>query len=211
VADLLLVGASGLAREVLAVVRATGSHRVLGYLDDDRARHGLSLRGVPILGGIDAVADHPGAEVLICVGKGSAREALARRIEERAPGVRYATAVHPSVDVPAGCSIGAGSVVLAHVAITADVSVGRHVVVMPNVTLTHDDVVDDFATIAAGAHLGGGVVIGSRAYVGMGVGVRERTRIGTDVVVGMGAVVLHDVPDGETWVGVPARVLAATG
>ncbi len=203
--DLLLVGASGLAREVLAVVRATKSHQVVGYLDDDAARHGLSLRGVPIVGDLSALGDYPDAEVLLCVGKGADRQALARRIEHVRPPVRYATVIHPSVDVPRGCSIGAGSVVLAHVAITADVSIGRHVVVMPNATLTHDDSVADYVTIASGVSLGGGVTVDRRAYLGMNACVREKVHIGPDATLGMGAVALRGIPATETWVGIPAR------
>ena len=78
---------------------------------------------------------------------------------------------------------------------------------MPGVTLTHDDVVEDFATLAAGVSLGGGVRIGRAAYLGMNSCVRERTRVGAGTRIGMGAAVLADVPDGETWAGVPARVL----
>jgi acetyltransferase-like isoleucine patch superfamily enzyme len=75
------------------------------------------------------------------------------------------------------------------------------------VVLTHDDRVDDFVTIAAGVAVGGFVVLGTESYLGMNSSVRQRTTVGTRAVVGMGAAVLNDIPDGETWVGVPARRL----
>jgi sugar O-acyltransferase (sialic acid O-acetyltransferase NeuD family) len=210
---LILVAASGLAREVLALVRAHGSHDVVGFLDDDVARHGTTLDGVPVLGGLDAVTEHPDAELLVCAGKGASRE----RIVERLDGlgvfpIRYATVVHPGVDVPDGCEVGVGSVVLAGVALTAAVTVGSHVVVMPNVTLTHDCVLQDFSTVCAGVALGGSVVVGRAAYLGMNASVRENVRVGEGATLGMGAALLVDQPDGETWAGVPARPLGvATG
>jgi hypothetical protein len=48
--ELLLIGASGLAREVLACVRENGQFDVVGVLDDDESRVGSTLDGAPILG-----------------------------------------------------------------------------------------------------------------------------------------------------------------
>ena len=41
----------------------------------------------------------------------------------------------------------------------------------------------------------------------MNSSVRERTSVGAFATVGMGAAVLSNVPDGETWVGVPAHAI----
>jgi sugar O-acyltransferase (sialic acid O-acetyltransferase NeuD family) len=206
--QLILVAASGLAREVLALVRALGGYEVVGILDDDEARHGTMLDGVPVLGGLPSVVDHREAELLVCAGRGAARERIVERLDELGVfPVRYATVVHPSVEVPAGSEVGVGSIVLAGSVLTAAVTVGSHVVVMPNATLTHDCVLQDFSTVCAGVALGGGVVVGRTAYVGMNASVRENVRVGEASVLGMGAVLLVDQPDGETWAGVPARPL----
>lgn len=205
-APLVLVAASGLAREVLAMVRRDGGHEVVGFLDDDASRHGTMVDGVPVLGGIDAVTSIPDAELLVCAGRGTARERIVGRLE--AKGVlphRYATVLHPAVEVPDGCEVGAGSILLAGTVMTTAVTLGEHVVVMPNVTLTHDCVVRDFATLCAGVSLGGAVVVGRGAYVGMNASVRENVRIGAGATLGMGAVLLTQAPSGSTWAGVPAR------
>jgi sugar O-acyltransferase (sialic acid O-acetyltransferase NeuD family) len=205
-ATLLLVAASGLAREVLAVVRASAAHEVVGILDDDVERRGTLVDGVRVLGGIEEVKEHPGAALVLCVGRGRGRERLAARLAALGAGEgRYATVVHPTVEVPPGCEVGAGSILLAGVVLTANVRVGRHVVVMPKAVLTHDDVLDDFATVCAGVALGGGVQVGRGAYLGMNASVREGVVVGARATLGMGAVLLTDLPAGQTWAGVPAR------
>ena len=208
--ELLLIAASGLAREVLAAVRCTGRADVIGILDDDADKTGAIVDGVRILGPASDALYYPGAGVVVCVGSGIGRARIVNRLAALGfPDRRYATVVDSLVRIPDGCRIGRGSVLLGHVTLTAGVTLGDHVVVMPGVTLTHDDVVADFATFAAGVSLGGGVSIGRGAYLGMNASVREGSSIGAGATIGRGAAVLADVPDGETWVGVPARVLRA--
>lgn len=203
--DLLLLGASGLAREAAAADQA--GHRVIGVLDDDPGKRGTRVGGVEVLGGIAHAAEYD-ADLLVCVGSGAGRRAIVARLAGLGVDpARYATLVDASVRIPDGCALGAGSILLAGVALTADVTIGRHVVVMPNTTLTHDVRLDDFATLTAGVSLAGNVRVGEAAYLGMNAAVRQGVVVGPGAVVGMGAAVLADVPPGETWAGVPARRL----
>lgn len=200
---LLLVGASGLAREVIAA--APG--RVAAIADDDGRLHGTTVGGVPVYGPAEAVVDVEGL-VLVCIGPSAARRDVVRRLEAAGLSAdRHATFVAASARIGAGCTVGAGSIVLDGVVMTADAALGRHVVVMPSTVVTHDDEVADFATLAAGVALGGGVRIGEAAYVGMNAAIRQGIAVGDGATVGMGAVVLSDVPAHETWAGVPARPL----
>lgn len=206
--ELILIAASGLAREVLAMVRSSGQYDVVGLLDDDKEMAGVTVDGAPVLGTIDDASKYTHAFILVCLGSGKAREMVVDRLSVMGlHEARYATAIDPSVQYPEGCRIGRGSILLRNVTLTASVTLGSHVVAMPSVTFTHDDDVADFATFAAGASLGGGVRIGRAAYLGMNSSVRERTSVGAYATVGMGAAVLSNVPDGETWVGVPAHAI----
>lgn len=203
--EIVLIAATGLAREVLATVRSSGRYDVVGFLDDDD-RAGTDVDGAPVLGTIDDSIRYAHAFFLVCLDSGGAREAVVERLSALGIGSnRYATVLDPSVRVPEGCRIGRGSILLQNATLTASVTLGSHVVAMPGVTFTHDDVVADFATFAAGASLGGGVRIGRAAHLGMNSSVREGTSVGSYATVGMGAAVLGDVPDGETWMGVPAQ------
>ncbi len=206
-APLLLVAASGLAREVLSVCEATG-REVVGILDDSPAKAGAQLGSTTVLGPLERVRDHPDAQLLLCAGKGSVRRDLASRLAALGVGDgRYATVVDPSVRVPSSCSVGVGTILLGGVVLTADVRVGRHVVCMPHVTLTHDDDLADYVTLTTGVSLGGGVTVGEAAYIGMNASVREQRTVGAGCVLGMGAVLIADQPPGTVFAGVPARAI----
>ncbi|GAA1954066.1 acetyltransferase [Microbacterium deminutum] len=200
---LLLIGASGLAREVLAA----GVTGVVGILDDNVELHETEISGVPILGSIvDAVKRDE--SLLVCVGPSVGRRHIVRRL--RKFGIadeRYATYVARSARIGATSDVGVGTIVLDGTVVTADAAIGRHVVIMPNCTITHDDVLEDFSTLAAGVSLGGAVRIRESAYIGMNASVRQGLTIGMESTIGMGAVVLQDVPEEQTWAGVPAREL----
>src|SRR5689334_7442632 len=208
--DLVIVGAGGFGRETAEAVRAlntVSAHwRLLGYLDDDPARHGTVVDGLPVLGGTEELGGMPGASVVVCTGRPGNYLSRPRIVEALGlPPERYATIIHPSASVSGTSRVGPGTVVLAGTVLTAAVTVGSHVAVMPHVTLTHDDIISDFATTASGVCLGGGVHVGRCVYLGAGALVREHRSIGPCSLVGMGAVVTRDIPPHEIWAGVPAR------
>jgi len=99
-----------------------------------------------------------------------------------------------------GCIIGRGAhfgpaFVLIHshgVVINAAVRGGERVFVEHQVTI--------------GAERGASPVLGDRVFLGAGARVIGAIRVGSDVKVGANAVVLDDVPDGVTMVGIPARL-----
>lgn len=207
---LLLIAASGLAKEVIALVRDHGGHHLVGILDDELSLHGTSFAGLGVLGPLTLATDYPEAQFVVCAGRGASRRSIVERLVPW--GItedRFATVVDASVRVPESCTVGRGTILLAGTVLTADVAVGRHVVSMPHVTLTHDDQIADFVTLCAGVSLGGSVHISTGAYLGMNASVRERVTVGERAVVGMGAVVLDDVEADLTVVGNPARPLGA--
>jgi serine O-acetyltransferase len=104
--------------------------------------------------------------------------------------------------------------------ICGQLCIGPHVVVEPGVYVPHGQVViDGFTKVGRGAVLRPfvtlglrdgypiGPVIGDGTLLGTGAKVIGPITVGSNVQIGANAVVLSDVPDGATAVGVPAQVI----
>ena len=76
-----------------------------------------------------------------------------------------------------------------------------------HVHVAHNCHIGKNTLIAAGAVICGSVHIGRNCFIGVNACIREGLNIGDDVTVGMGSVVTKNIPDGETWVGNPAKKL----
>jgi UDP-3-O-[3-hydroxymyristoyl] glucosamine N-acyltransferase len=89
--------------------------------------------------------------------------------------------------------------------ITVNVQFGLCVIVNLNATIGHDCVIGDFVTISPGANISGNVLIGNRCYIGTQAAIVEGVAICGDVILGAGAVVVEDITEPGTYVGVPAK------
>ncbi len=206
---LVIIGAGGHGREALDVVEAMNkeAHQFdfLGFLDDGLPDLDLlARRGVKLLGPSTALA-RLDASYVIGIGSSDTR----RRLDEFATSIgrKPARLVHPSATIGADVSLGAGTVVCAHVSVTTNITVGRHVHVGLNSTIAHDAVLGDYVTIMPGATISGNVKVGAAATIGANATVIQGLEIGPEAFVGAGAAVVRPVLPGITVGGVPARPL----
>lgn len=76
-----------------------------------------------------------------------------------------------------------------------------------HVHIAHNVIIGRHCAVIAHAMLAGTVELKDFAYIAPGAQIRDHVTIGQHAIAGLGAVVLHDVPDHETWAGNPARKL----
>lgn len=196
---LAVLGAGGHAKVVIATARSAGWTDLV-CCDDDPARHGGHVLGVPIVGGMAAVLGDPGATAVIAVGDNRARRTLAE-----GAACQFATLIHASAVVDPSVALGDGTVVFAGCVIQPDVVVGAHAIINTGAAIDHDGRLGAFVHLGPGARLCGAVAIGEGTLVGIGAVAIPGVRIGAWATIGAGAAVVGNVSDRVTAVGVPAK------
>jgi sugar O-acyltransferase (sialic acid O-acetyltransferase NeuD family) len=211
---LVIVGGGEHARVVAeAAATCPDAWQLIGFTDDDpdaAATHAVRL-GLLSLGD-DATfagslssrpaADHPA----LVLGFGGSPEARQHAIDTFGPDARWATVIHATAWVSPSAVVEAGAVILAGAVVNAGAVVGAHAIVNSRVVVEHDVHVGAATHLAPGVVVGGGARIGVGTMVGLGAVIRDHVTVGRHVTIGMGAVVVGDVADGRTVLGVPARV-----
>jgi acetyltransferase EpsM len=193
--QLIVVGGGEHAAVVAETVRAHGLWELLGFVDPRPGEERAARIGAPYLGGDDALARWPEAELVL--GTGAVKVSPLRAgIVDRLPHRRWASPIHPRAYVASSARIGAGAVVMAGALVQ---------VINTGAVVEHDTVVGDLVQVGPGAVLGGGVRIGPGSFVGLGARIRDHVEIGAEAMIAMGAVVVRDVAEGSTVMGVPAR------
>ena len=102
------------------------------------------------------------------------------------------------VDIGKGVEIGDNCIIQAFVSIPPGWKIGNDVFIGPHACFANDRVPKGDWKIQGGEVKDG-------AWIGMNASIGAGLTIGENAGVGMGSVVLKDIPDGEVWVGNPAR------
>jgi sugar O-acyltransferase (sialic acid O-acetyltransferase NeuD family) len=197
-----LIGAGGHAKVVISALLEAG-REVGAVFDDDPRKWGTYLLGVGVRGPISEIVAADYREAVITIGNNGVREKLSGQIEN----LEWLTVVHPKAYVHPSVQISEGTVIFAGAVIQPDVIIGSHVIVNTGVTVDHDCVLGDFTHLAPGTHLAGGVRVGRGAFLGIGAAVVPYRQIGDWATVGAGGVVVTDIEEKVTAVGVPARAI----
>lgn len=119
-------------------------------------------------------------------------------------GLSAMTVIHPSAIIAENAIIGAGSQVMAGAVIMPEVVIGKQCIINTKASVDHECVIEDGCEVAPGATLCGSVTMHQNAWVCAGATVLPRISIGANSIVGAGSVVINDIQEDRSVVGVPA-------
>lgn len=207
--DLVIIGAGDFGREVSFVVERLNQQgadwNLLGFVDDDERTWGTIVDSYPVLGPVSHLRELGGPVWTVCsIGSGSIRARVMEKVLSW-PGISLATLLDPSVIVGRGSLVGAGSVVCPGTVLAINVSLGTHTIVNLNCTIGHDTVLEDCCTVHPGSNLSGKVRVGRCTDIGTGTKIIQGMSVAPYTILGAGAVVVKDIIESGTYVGVPVK------
>lgn len=115
--------------------------------------------------------------------------------------------IAPSSVISQSASLGVGIAIMANVVINAKTSLGDGVILNTSCSVDHDCKISDGVHISPGAHLAGNVSVGFYSWIGISSSIIHGKIIGNNTIIGGGSVVISDIPNNVTAVGVPTKII----
>lgn len=189
-----LYGASGHGKVIKDILEAQGLS-VEGFVDDNPNLAKYCEKKV--FHQADGLSP-----MIVSIGINKTRKMIVEKLK-----CQFSTAIHPTAIVSPSAKIGEGTVVMQGAIINADAVIGKHCIINTGASVDHECVVGDYCHIAPHASLCGQVCVGEGTLIGVGASVIPCVEIGDWCIVGAGAAVANNIPNNQTVIGVPAKVL----
>lgn len=197
--QLAIIGASGHGKVVADIARKNGYDQIIFFDDKEAIKE---CGGYPVVGKSNDVLNYK-CDTVVAIGNAEIR----RRIQEslEISGVEIPVLVHPNAVIGENVILNAGTVVAAGAVINPGSKVGKGCIINTCSSVDHDCQLGDYVHVSIGAHLAGTVKVESGTWIGAGSIINNNLNIVSNCMIGAGAVVINDIDERGTYVGVPAK------
>lgn len=202
---LLIIGASGHGKVVADIALKMNKWESIAFLDDDE--NIKQSMNIEVIGKSSDVSKYiQDYDIFVAIGNNSTRERIQKNLEKL--GASIPVLIHPKSVIAEQVEIGSGTVIMAGAIINCCTSIGKGCIINTGVTLDHDNIIEDYVHISPGANLAGTVKVGKGTWIGIGSVVSNNISIINDCRIGAGAVVVRDIDEVGTYVGVPVKKIS---
>lgn len=199
---LIIIGASGHGKVVADIAIKMNKWQSFAFLDDDESIK--TSMGLEVIGKTaDAFTYKDEADFFVAIGNNAVRERVQVKLIEQ--GLNVLSLIHPSAVIGTDVEIGIGTAVMAGVVINSSTRIGKGCIINTSASLDHDNVIEDYVHISPGVRTAGTVKVGKGSWLGLGSVISNNINICSCCKVGAGAVVVKDITEPGTYVGVPVR------
>ena len=195
--NIAIIGAGGHGKVVADAACLVGYEKVFFLDDSEKCSVELSGKVCDYTKYIDE------CDFIVAIGNSEVREKITNNLVSG--GAKVVSIIHPSAIIGSNVSIGDGTFVAPGAVINTGTTIGKGVIVNTCSSVDHDCIVEDFCHISVGARVAGTVEIGHGTFLCAGSTVVNNHFICSNCVIGAGAVVIKDITESGTYVGVPAE------
>ena len=204
--NLVIIGASGLAREVydlaLTCYADQSNFKVKGFLSDGPSN--IEEMGYPkVLNTVSGYEVEEGDVFFCAIGNVNDRKKTCEIILMK--GGTFINLIHPTAIISPSENIGMGVAIKAYSSLASDVCIGNFVYLQSSVILGHDVVIGNFCQVNSFSFFAGYCFIEDLCVINAGAKLIQKSKVETGATVGIGSVVLTRVKAGTTVFGVPAK------
>ena len=196
---LIIYGCGGHARSILNTSFEIYAKDEI-MLVDDNARENEKILGCRVEKKISNKDDAP---FIVAVGDNTKRQQI---FESRcAYGENPVSIISATAMIGIDSEIDKGTFVAKKNYIGPEVRIGKNSIINTGSIIEHETIIGNHTHIAPGATICGRCRIGNNVLIGAGATVKDCIEICDNVIVGAGAVVINDILEQGTYVGVPAK------
>jgi sugar O-acyltransferase (sialic acid O-acetyltransferase NeuD family) len=201
---LIIIGASGHGKVVADIAIKMNKWQNIAFLDDDESIK--TCMGLEVIcKTADAFIYKDEADFFVAIGNNATREKVQEKLEDE--GLSLVKLIHPSAVIGTDVEIGIGTTVMAGVVINSSSRIGKGCIINTSCSLDHDNEIEDYVHISPGVRTAGSVSIGKGTWIGIGSVVSNNVNICSGCKLGAGAVVVKEITEPGTYVGVPVKKL----
>ena len=202
--DIVIVGSSGFAKEILWIIERQNDineeWNFLGYIDNQNDNN-------RIIGNDDFLLNYnKELYVVIAIANTKIRRGLSDLYKKNSK-LKFPNIIDPSVLMSNSIKLNEGNIICAGNILTVDVKLGNFNIINLNCTIGHEATIDSFVTLNPNVNVSGNVHLADGVNIGTGAQIIQGKQINKDATIGAGAVVINDIEEKCTAVGIPARII----
>lgn len=194
-----IIGASGHGKVIADIARLNG-YDDINFIDDNTEL--VSCGNYKVIGTTDCISKLDG-DFIVGIGNPTVRKMFMETLSDK--GKMLVTLIHPRAVIGEDVTIGTGAVIMANAVVNPGTNIGNGVIINTCSSVDHDCNISDYVHIAVGAHVCGTVSVGDSTWIGAGSTIKNNIKICDNCVIGAGAVVITDLSESATYIGIPAK------
>ena len=202
-----IIGSGDLAVQITHYIESYLNDEVVGYFDDF-VPPGTIKNKKNILGSTNLINDlysnHEFDSLVIAIGYNNLkfRSSIFNKFKGLIP---FYNIIHPNSQIDCSSSLGEGVIVLSGTIIGLNTQIGDNVILYPGCIVSHDTTIGNHCFLSPAVKIAGFCDIGDSCNLGINTTIIDNISIISGVVTGGGTVVISNILEEGTYVGVPHK------